>query len=545
MGDLSNVCAHSADCARRLVPIQKGRNDVFVIVLFCLIRNKNKMYCVLLFLFLLAHTQGAHHIRDRTDFTFTRLHDNQHLLTFRNLTFLFYKQEQLAGLIDPNLTYKIDDEEQANKQLNLVFFRAFEGPSHIVATPDLSVIQGTIRRKGETYEIGGGTFTPPPPAGNNPPVFTGPYPELLADCYPSLIHREHVGYAVDYGAFKQLGGSVAAVETYVASLLLNTNYVYQHQLNLFLTLRTLLVHTKPDETPWNYNETTCPTLATAFNAFLGWRSNTSEQPGREVAGFQFLTGCFQPPGEVGYSVIGGLCDVRYGVSIVSAFVGNWVSAAHEWGHLHGALHPFGTNLSLAGTFGGIMDYGDGRYQGLYQFLPSINGPQVCTALTNVFEGRCLSQCYTNLSTCFTRVHTSCGNGIVELGEACDEGSLNGQSSSCCNTSCQWKSNVQCLTGECCVNCRFRMTLHLCASNTGYCNAGVCTSTVCSDYGMSTCPIALNGCSMQCLENGNCSSLQGWYDTTTGLPLNMNVQDGAVCSKSPSYRVCRSGVCEPS
>ena len=48
------------------------------------------------------------------------------------------------------------------------------------------------------------------------------------------------------------------------------------------------------------------------------------------------------------------------------FSGTWTVNAHEAGHIFGAEHSFENGQ---GTTGGIMDYGDGKYNGVYQFNP--------------------------------------------------------------------------------------------------------------------------------------------------------------------------------
>jgi hypothetical protein len=88
----------------------------------------------------------------------------------------------------------------------------------------------------------------------------------------------------------------------------------------------------------------------------------------------------QNGGTVGIAWIGAWCSNRYGAGVSGILPWNvpytWEVVAHELGHNFGALHTFGV--------GGIMDYGDGTYNGIYQFHPN-NKPEICAEITNTME----------------------------------------------------------------------------------------------------------------------------------------------------------------
>jgi hypothetical protein len=56
----------------------------------------------------------------------------------------------------------------------------------------------------------------------------------------------------------------------------------------------------------------------------------------------------------------------------------WLTVAHEIGHNFNADHSFENGV---GTTGGIMDYGDGKYLGEYQFNPNLRRDEMCTQIT--------------------------------------------------------------------------------------------------------------------------------------------------------------------
>jgi hypothetical protein len=79
---------------------------------------------------------------------------------------------------------------------------------------------------------------------------------------------------------------------------------------------------------------------------------------------------------------------------------------------------------------------------------------------------------------------TCGNGVVDVGESCDDGADNGTAASCCNALCQFKpdGNASCDGNVC--------------TRPDICTAGVCSPGNCADG--AACTI----CGGQCFDAGD-------------------------------------------
>ena len=143
---------------------------------------------------------------------------------------------------------------------------------------------------------------------------------------------------------------------------------------------------------------------------------------------------------------------------------------------------------------------------------------------------------------------TCGNGVQEGSEECDD------TSACCDqSSCTLASGAQCSGGgECCTStCRYEPTSTSCSSGTGYCANARCNTEQAKCNGFSnldtdtaTCPI----------QSGETSCQQRCKLTTDGTSScsefdGFNLPDGIACDfsvdGSGDLGVCVSGVCEES
>merc|ERR1719362_1169580 len=137
----------------------------------------------------------------------------------------------------------------------------------------------------------------------------------------------------------------------------------------------------------------CSDMSRKLNAFSQGVSNLPS-----MADWQLLTGCGNGYGVVGLAWMGTLCDNRglnSGVNQLITYDGSSVSTvgdrtwrifAHELGHNFAADHSFENG---EGRTGGIMDYGDGKLKGVYQFNTKYRKSEVCQHVRQEKQsGRC-------------------------------------------------------------------------------------------------------------------------------------------------------------
>eukprot|EP00435_Cladocopium_sp_Y103_P013834 s1678_g3.t1 len=95
-----------------------------------------------------------------------------------------------------------------------------------------------------------------------------------------------------------------------------------------------------------------------------------------------FTGCGNGYGTVGIAWRGGMCDKRgynTGVNELSKLQKAWLIFAHELGHNFGGAHSFENGQ---GKTGGIMDYGDGKLDGVYQFNTRYRKQEMCRQMNS-------------------------------------------------------------------------------------------------------------------------------------------------------------------
>lgn len=132
-----------------------------------------------------------------------------------------------------------------------------------------------------------------------------------------------------------------------------------------------------------------PSISGYLQSLAGWRS--SVKSGNKGL-WKLLTDCFPPPGTIGIAYVGTLCR-NYGVG-VTTWTGDrtWQTDAHEIGHIFGAGHSFEEGQ---GSTGGIMDYGDGLLNGVYQFNEQYRKFEMCGIISSTMES--YPECWATLS----------------------------------------------------------------------------------------------------------------------------------------------------
>jgi len=124
-------------------------------------------------------------------------------------------------------------------------------------------------------------------------------------------------------------------------------------------------------------------IDTYLETFQRWRQANKPTTYGE---WQLLTDCFPPPGTIGIAYVRAVCT-NYGVG-VNTFTNSgtsqtWLTVAHEVGHNVGMSHSFEEGQ---GRTGGIMDYGDGKIGGQYQFNEKYRFNDICGTLQATMAG---------------------------------------------------------------------------------------------------------------------------------------------------------------
>eukprot|EP00455_Lapot_gusevi_P043586 TRINITY_DN531_c0_g1_i5.p1 TRINITY_DN531_c0_g1~~TRINITY_DN531_c0_g1_i5.p1 ORF type:complete len:1022 (-),score=341.48 TRINITY_DN531_c0_g1_i5:177-3242(-) len=201
--------------------------------------------------------------------------------------------------------------------------------------------------------------------------------EYWSDCYPGQSRTTkrtmNIGLAVDSSFYTIAGNTDSALDAVLQQVIMVTNVMYEHQFdtNVVVTANPVVYKTSGGET-WN----ACGVdTSTKLDNYRTWRANNKPE-----ASWHLMTNCFPPPGTVGLAYVGVMCNMAYsaGWSNYLASSRTWSVFAHEMGHNFGAGHSFENGQ---GSTGGIMDYGNGLYNNIYQFHP-LKKKEVCPVLTS-------------------------------------------------------------------------------------------------------------------------------------------------------------------
>ena len=224
---------------------------------------------------------------------------------------------------------------------------------------------------------------------------------------------------------------------------LQANLVYRNQLNLVLTIGavvlgnsntilngTSLGHKKNIAPPkWNDNEDCEMNINEQLTALKQW------EPPEHFGAWHVFEDCYLAHGtsEQGLAHMGGMCskDGQNTAVTYFDFAGGetWRIFAQELGHNFGAHPSFEKGI---GKTGGIMDYGDGKLNGVYQFNTEFRKAEMCKTINTHVQ---------NCPQGFQALEPVCGNGILDDGETCE--CRNGENS------CQYCDGCQLQPGKMC------------------------------------------------------------------------------------------------
>lgn len=326
---------------------------------------------------------------------------------------------------------------------------------------------------------------------------------------PSTKKVALVGVATDCTYTGSFNSTESARENVISQM--NTaSGIWEDTFNISLGLANLVVQdatcpgTPADATRWNQACSDDISIQDRLNMFSSWRGTQDDNNSH----WTLLSTC-NTDSAVGLAWLGQTCvqdaittdglttgngeaDTAGQESVAGANVvirtqgaSEWQIISHETGHTYGAVHDCTSatcgqadlvnSQQCCPLSADTCDAGE-RYimnpstsSGANQFSPCSIG-NICAGIgRNAIDISCLSD---NRGVT-TITGQQCGNGIVEEGEDCDCGGLEGcGDNSCCNPeTCEFASGAVCddANEDCCRDCQFASNGTVCRSSTGDCD----------------------------------------------------------------------------
>jgi len=352
--------------------------------------------------------------------------------------------------------------------------------------------------------------------------------EIYQDCFPGQFDATQVitmGMLIDDGFYIQVGNTDAAIEEYVESMFADMNTMYSGQMGVEIQMGDLVYDTTiPGWSTQTFNtQPATPGTRTCLDgrdfsdrltALRMWR--LTYQPSSEGL-WHLMTHCHPAPGTVGVAYLRALCIDSIGVGLSNWLgAGTWEVLAHEVGHNFGSGHTFDKGL-----VGGIMDYGDGLLNGIYQFHP-IHRDEVCAEISSAMtRARSVTACFS--AQAVTPTPTPTPDDIY-----------------------QWESTG--VQGDCSVTCGAGVSQEI--INCNLVEFDSCTSDPPADAdGCDTTDFSALGCTVtpadSALCTGSCKPAPTVQTCNTGIPCAETCGDGVwepdeYCD--PSFETCCNEQC---
>jgi len=195
------------------------------------------------------------------------------------------------------------------------------------------------------------------------------------------LHALRIGVAADFEAWRLFGARLQGI---IESIVSEASLVYEAQMNIRLEIGDLQMYQAPGSSSVpGWASASCVAgeeVRQKFELFSRW-----SPPSRQAVWHMF-TGCGNGFGTIGLAYVGSTCRRSFntGVNMLRNFRGrvvedSWTTFAHELGHSLAARHSFEEGQ---GRTGGIMDYADGKLNGVYQFNTKYRKAEMCNELTS-------------------------------------------------------------------------------------------------------------------------------------------------------------------
>jgi len=179
------------------------------------------------------------------------------------------------------------------------------------------------------------------------------------------------------------------IELYMIDVFNRANQLYVNQFDVFLEIYDMLITDGGREnTDDTFVSTSffrgCSVIIDDHLASLAtFLTSSGRNPAQEnIGSWHLFTNCYPPGGTYGLGYQASLCkDNGVGLSNFlkdDQLSGTWTVFSHENGHVFGAGHSFEDGQ---GNTGGIMDYGDGTWQDVFQFNV-LRKTEMCTVISD-------------------------------------------------------------------------------------------------------------------------------------------------------------------
>lgn len=362
-------------------------------------------------------------------------------------------------------------------------------------------------------------------------------------CYKDddVQHSLDIGIIIDFGTYTQVVNSGKLINDEIEYVISTAKVVYKQQFNIVLKINKIIIGDENSPLPLSRSNylNTCTNAIGAFNEIGMWNKYQNQ-----TGYWMLLSNCFSRI--TGVSYVGSVCGDSNGG--VSRF--DWLDFAHELGHGIGSSHTFRN--------GGIMDYTNGKYNGIVQYYPG-SKDQICPFL-NHLSVSCPKYFKKMAGT------QECGDGILSGTETCEcldgskkcgtkkSGCINCQTIQKCSSVdfiMRNKDSVvvsvnknELADPKCCINGSY-FAKTLCSNNIDVCTKYGRCSKVCSKAlgpRSKVCGFEEGGCMQGCIYNDNCRYDLSQPGVSGTVKFISTVDDNTQCILDNKPGTCLSGKC---